>query len=236
MAVIRQRWGWRTWCWVASLTILAGLAGVGSELMAGATVTHFSFKGDRVYAEWDAIPTGTIRSSGWVDATAGTTGPGIPTPTNSAMIYADSWDTTSGYEITMSAWNVPFGSPSDFVNVASNMSSGSTSVSIPGTLNVWNWTAGTVNSVPATAFVNASLQNSGTLFDSKSITRQFDKNTGTDGRTKVDEKEAVDPTGSGGYNIVDAAGNNYQIVAPGTPISFGFFANVNQGDRTVISK
>jgi hypothetical protein len=235
MAVIRQRWGWRTWTWVASLTILAGLAGVGSELMAGATVTHFSFKGAEVYAEWDRIPTGTILSSGWVDATAGTTGPGHPTPTNTATIVADSWDTTSGYEITMSAWSVPFGSPSDFLTVDPNLASGSTAVTIPGTLNIWDWSTSTVNSVPATAYVNASLQNSGTTFNSKSITRQFDRNTGTDSRTKVDAKEAVDPTGSGGYNIVDANGNTYQIVAPNTPPSFAFFQNVNQGDRTVIS-
>jgi hypothetical protein len=235
MAVIRQRRGWRTWCWVASLTILAGLAGVGSELMAGATVTHFSFKGGEVFAEWDAIPTGTILSSGWVDSTAGVTGPGHPTPTNMATVYADSWDTTSGFEITFYSFG-PFGSPSDFVNVAVGMQSGSTSVSIPGTLNVWDWSTSTVTPVPATAYANASLQNSGTLFDSKSIQRQFDKNTGTDMRTKVDAKEAVDPTGSGGESIVDANGNTYQIVAPNTPPSFAFFQHVNQGDRTVISK
>jgi hypothetical protein len=195
-------------------------------------VTHFSFKGGEVYAEWDRIPTGTILTSAWVDSMQGVTGPGHPTPTNSANVYADSWDTTSGYEITFDSF-APFGGSSDFLTVDPNLNSGSTSVTIPGTLNVWDWSTSTVNTVPATAFANASLQNSGTTFDSKSITRQFDKNTGTDFRTKVDAKEAVDPTGSGGESIVDANGNTYQIIAPNTPPSFAFFQNVNQGSRTV---
>jgi hypothetical protein len=221
------------WSCVASLTILAGLAGVGSELMAAASVTHISFHGAQVYAEWDAIPTGTILSSGWVDATAGSTGPGMPTPTNSALVVADSWDTTSGYEITFMS-SAPFGSPSDFLNVDPNLASGSTSVTIPGTLNVWDWSTSTVTSISATAFVNASEQNSGSTFDAKSLTRQFDKNTGTDIRTQVARKEAVNPTASGGESIVDANGKTYQIVAPNTAVTFGFFANVKQGDRTVI--
>src|SRR5262245_55155769 len=136
MAVIRQRWGWRTWSWVASLTILAGLAGVVSEVMA-ATVTQYSFKGGQLYAEWDAIQTGTILSSGWVNSMAGVTGPGQPTPKNSAEVVADSWDTTSGSEVTFGSFG-PLG-PSDVLNVASNLASGNTSVSIPGTLNFWDW-------------------------------------------------------------------------------------------------
>jgi hypothetical protein len=233
MTLIRPRWGWRTWSWVASLSIVAALAGVGSELLAG-SVTHFSFHGAQVYAEWDQIPTGTILSSGWVDSVAGVTGPGHPTPSNSAQVFADSWDTTSGYEITFDTFGAF--SPGDTLSVDPNLASGSTSVSIPGTLNIWNWTAGTVTTVAATGFVNASLQSSGTTFDSKSITRQVAKGSGTDIRTKRDAKEAVDPTGSGGENIVDANGVNYQIVAPNTPPSFAFYANVKTGDMTVITK
>jgi hypothetical protein len=234
MAVNRQRWGWRTWSWVASLTILAGLAGVGSELMAGATVTHFNFHGGRVYAEWDNIQTGTVHSNAWVDATAGTTGPGVPTPTNFASTFVDTWDTATNTEIF--GWGSgPFTGASDVLNVDPNLASGNTFVTIPATLNYADWNAGTVTPLSVTEFFNASEQSSGSFFDSKSITRQVDKTAAVDIRTQTDQREAINPTGSGGVTLVDAAGKTYPVIAPNTALSFGFYANVKNGNRTVSS-
>jgi hypothetical protein len=231
MAVIRQRWGWRTWCWVASLTILAVLAGVGSELMAG-NVTQFSFHGNELVAMWN-LGTATTSTSASVDASQGVTGPGKPVPTTSAWVSADVLNLTTNQETTFSAFN-PLG-PNDVLNVDASLNSGNTSVTAPGTLNFWNWNAGTVNSVAATAFVNASLENPQYTEKSASNWRQYDRvsGSGTDTRMRSTGTSAWYPTGSGGFNIVDAAGNNYQIVAPNTSVTAAVLLNNKSGNRTV---
>jgi hypothetical protein len=172
-----------------------------------------------------------------VDATAGTTGPGIPAGSNADQVFieTENWDysATPPYDVGLYFVNTaPFGS-SDVLSVDPNLATGTTSVTNAGTLIVWDWLHSSTNSVAATAFVNASLTNSGTTEDFHSIDRVFDRKTGTTSRNKSQGKRAVDPTGSMGATVVDAAGNTYTIVPAGTSPTYSYFQNVKSGSRTV---
>jgi hypothetical protein len=232
MAVIRRHWGWRTWTMVAGLSILAGLAGISSELMAGATVSKFTFKGPELYAEWD-LSSATTSTGAWVFTQSGVTGPGTPQPATATEIYADQFNRVTNQEYTF--WNTGTLGPNDTLTVDPNLNSGSTSIAaLAGTLQLWDWNAGTLNTVPATASASASLPGPPEYTEhDKSSSRQFSQSANIDTRSYSDQMTGWYLPGTGSVSLVDANGNTYPTVAPGTAVTVSYVADVKSGQRSV---
>jgi hypothetical protein len=234
MAVIRRHWGWRTWTVVAALSILAGLAGISSELMAGATVTQFKYKGPELYAEWN-LSSATTTTNAWVEADTAVTGPGVPTPTSFGYVEYDVYNHSLNQEYSFWGYG-PLG-PTDFLTVAPNLNSGSTSIgsggSMAGTLNIWDWNASTLTTVAATGQGSASMSGPQYTEQEKSSDRQFNQAAGVETRSRFDGTFGWYPSGTGSVSAVDANGNTYQIIAPGTAVSAGYVALIKQGNRSV---
>jgi hypothetical protein len=230
MAMIRQQWGWRKWAVVASLSILAGLTGVGSELIA-ASSSVYTLNGQQLTASWYVPGTNGWTDAG-VNATSSVTGPGIPNPTgfaysSGAMV---NWSTL----VETDYWLAGTFAASD-LSVQQQLQNGSFSTTgeLSGNLTTWNWSAGTVNTVNATGSINASLQITGTLYEENSVTRAKNKTQGYFQKTNLHATSTSDTSGSGGVTVVDANGNTYQFIAPGTATSSGTMSNIHQGTLTV---
>jgi hypothetical protein len=227
--MIRPHWGRRTWTVVAGLSIVALLAGISSEVLA-TTVSKFSSKGPELFVEWNLSTASTATSvASWVDSQV--TGPGMPTPVTAAEVSFDMIDFTSNTEITF--FNIAPLGPSDFLTVDSNLTSGSTSVTSQGTVNYWDWNAGTVNSVAATASLNASVDDPQYTEDEKSSDRVFNRSAGVDSRSTFAGRFGWYPSGTGAASILDANGLSTQFVAPGTSVSAAFVASLKNRSRTV---
>jgi len=241
MMIMSKIRGWdpRRLALITGLSLVAAFAGYQSELKAGATVSHFTFKGDYVQAEWDGFsPAPNSASIAWAIAENGVTGPGKPQPAGFGDIedevdfsYPDGtflWTEVVGFSADL---------PQDIVTakITGNGGTGSLNFSLPATL--WTYDGTNETTVPVMASANAS--ESGTTTDSfQSRTTQRDKFLGFRITRRVKGQE-VDPTtasGSGGIAVTDAMGNplpNY-TVPNGTATSWNVIEEVSSGEMSII--
>jgi len=237
MMIMSKIRGWdpRRLALITGLSLVAAFAGYQSELMAGATVSHFTFKGDFLDIEWSGFA-GTGFSTAWSTAENGVSGPGQPQPVGLGDVFVDV--EPFGTFMVGQVFGFSSGLPQGIVttSVTGNGATGSLNFSIPATLSTWDGTDTGWVDTPVSASTSGSASATGTE-SLQQRTRRRDKVSGFAEIVRSTAK-AGDPTtatGSGGIAITDAMGNPIPgiSVPPGTATDWNDIEKVNSGSMTI---
>jgi hypothetical protein len=219
---------------VTILSAVAALAGYQAELMAAASVTNFTFKGDSFTAEWANFSSlANSSSSAYAFNQSGVTGPGKPQPVGMAQGWIDV--DIANPDGTFLWTEVDYSNsslPNNFVST--NFSgpgggTGSFNFSSVGTL--WTYDGTNTTTVPVMVSGNASASATASENLQQRIHYRSRLGVGAMFRTHSVADDPTTATGSGGIAVTDAMGNplpNNSIPA-GTATTWNDFESVSNG-------